>query len=312
MFYLSYFNKRKSLIGLDIHASEIRLLQLKKVKQRFAVEKFDILELPHGAIKDGKINNATLIRERMGQILRILDVQNDEAAIALPANSVITKRIKLSTSLSDEEQEAEIAANLKHYFPGMIDDVCFDFAPVGMRDDEFYDVLVAVARREQLNDYVDVVEQAGLAVKVVDMDSLALARSIGFAYPTKKPVAVLDLSMSAGQVFVIQNHEIIFYQQFVFTHSEIFIQNLIKELKRIFQLYLSIQREVQFEYLILSGSIYSSDLAVHLEKEFSFKTGYANPFLNVVFSSGIDQEKLTRHASRMLVSFGLALRGLSV
>ena len=187
MFFSLFYAKKRPLIVLDINHEEIRILQLKRVKEELWVEQVYIGALDAGAIVDGRIQSLQTVRAAIEKAVQATHTKGAEVAIALPMQSVITKRIKLNEELSPEECEAEINANMADYFPHATEDLVFDFVLENPSD-----VLLIAARKSQLNEYLTVVKQAGLKIKIVDVDSYALSRGAGFMSAEQKLAEHLD------------------------------------------------------------------------------------------------------------------------
>lgn len=165
--------KEPTLVGLAMHQDRISMV---KLKHKNILEAFAIADLPQGWLVDGKINHVEEVVQLIRNLIIDFQAENCCAAIGLPVSLVISKRIKVAACLSDAERVADIKDNLPHYFPGIKEPLSFDFIPLeeNHEDDE---VLLVAARSGQVDAYVSVAEQAGLKVRVVDVDIYALSRA---------------------------------------------------------------------------------------------------------------------------------------
>lgn len=172
MFLLKNF-KAKPLFGLEISQQEVSLLRLNRVKNEIYLEKLGSSTIPQGLLIEGKLN-AESLRAALVSLIEQAQIAGHSVALAIPMASVITKRIKLNAELSDKDHAAEITSNLNRYAPGMTD-WYVDLAKV--KPDE---ILLFAISHEQLNEYVSVVNQAGLQVKIIDIDAFIFARALGY------------------------------------------------------------------------------------------------------------------------------------
>ncbi len=170
--------KPKHSVGLDIQPDAIRLTRIQRAKSGFILEDFASVTLPSEAILNGKIKQFRLVQSLVTQLVKKTKSQGCCAAIALPSQSVLSQRIKMSAALRPLEREAEIAANLTHYFPAVTEDLHFDFVEMDAGFSEVQEVLLVGASSEQVNTYLTIAEQAGLSVKIVDVDSYAKQRFV--------------------------------------------------------------------------------------------------------------------------------------
>lgn len=167
----------QSLLGLDIQANEVRLLQLQRSKKKQVIKQALALDLPKGAVIDGKIQEAETVSDRLQELVRSSKLQEFGVAIALPVDCVITKRISVIKGLQESELEAEVISHLSHWFPGVTEGLCYDYVMLDSNDEMQSDVLLAATSFAHLSTHVTVVQNAGLKVQVVDVDRYALARA---------------------------------------------------------------------------------------------------------------------------------------
>jgi type IV pilus assembly protein PilM len=168
--------KSRALVGVDISASEVRLLQLKKRRRAFSVEKCGALPLPAGAVEDGKIKQLDSVQTVLKKLVTARQTQGAPAAMALPVSAVISKRVVIPSAavrtLSTEQ--------CQQYFPGVQDALCFDYALVGKVDNNAAEIFLIAARLESLHQYLALAEHVDLKIKIIDVDTYALARAGNF------------------------------------------------------------------------------------------------------------------------------------
>lgn len=286
-------------VGLDINAEEIRLLQLKPVRKRYFVENFAIASLPPGVVKEGKIiefSNFTAVLERL---VRETKTAGSHAAMALPANRVISKRIKLSAKLPPEEYEAVITANFPHYFPGLQDELCFDYAVFAGTPPE---ALVVAARLEQLNSYIQAADRAGLKIKIVDVDIYALVRAARGYETTDSITGLLDVAPEITQFILFHQGEIIFSQH---CHTE---ENniLTAEITRALQWCEQSQPNLKIKNCLLSGIVAKASAILPVESALHFI--HANPLLSLPRAARVNAGALENVGTRLMTCYGLALK----
>jgi type IV pilus assembly protein PilM len=284
-------------LGLDVNADEIRLIALSKKRKIWQVERFACAPLPRGSIVDGKIRQFDSVQTVVNQLVKETGTRGCKTVIALPANSVISKRIKLSSALSPVECEMEIAANVQKYFPGMTDELCFDFTLLNSVDKSQHEILLVASRQEQLNTYVAVAQASGLKIKKVDVDSHALMRAGNFILPLAESVALLDVAETVTQFLVFQRQTIIYSQQWQTLAAEL----LEAQVRKTIQLCASSHPDLQIRQLMVAGK----DVELNLDIEIT----RANPFYYMQTAKQVNKKSLNAAASRFLIPCGLALRG---
>lgn len=174
--------KSKSLIGLDITASEIRLVMLKRNNSKIKIEKFAIIDLPEGVIQHGEIKQPNEIITRLNQSVIQLRIKNFQTAIALPDHYLISKRLRLASHLTEEACEVEIIEHLNQYVSHGEDELYFDFIlSTKKQESDYQEVSLYAAKKSQMDAYLNVVNQSGLVVKLVEVDAHARDRVIAWS-----------------------------------------------------------------------------------------------------------------------------------
>ena len=174
---LSIFNpKARSLIGLDISSSAVKMVELgSDGKSGYRVERYAVEVLPRDAVADGNIVNLEATAEAVRRAWKRLATSTRSVAIALPTSHVITKKIIVAAGLREQELELQVESEANQYIPFALEEVNLDFqiaGPAPSSPDEI-EVLIAASRKEKVEDRVAVVESAGLKAVVMDVESYA-------------------------------------------------------------------------------------------------------------------------------------------
>ncbi|MCB1958397.1 MAG: type IV pilus assembly protein PilM, partial [Rhodocyclaceae bacterium] len=167
--------KVRPLIGVDISSSSVKMVELSgDGKSGYQVERYAIEPLPREAVADGNIANLEAVAESLRRCLRRMASNTKLVAMALPASSVITKRIVLPGGLREQEMELQVESEANQYIPFALEEVNLDFQVLGqIGDTEDVDVMIAASRKEKVEDRVAAAESAGLKAQVVDVESFA-------------------------------------------------------------------------------------------------------------------------------------------
>lgn len=172
----SFGSRSRKLVGLDIAASSVKLVELSgAVLQGCRLERYAIEPLAQGAVADGGIADFQVVAEAVQRAVRRMGDGLRDVALALPASAVINKRIMLPANLRDQEMEFLVESEASRYIPFGIDEVNLDFHVLGQSsaDPNDVEVLIAVARKDRVEDRVAVAEAAGLRAVVMDVEPFA-------------------------------------------------------------------------------------------------------------------------------------------
>ena len=169
--------KSKSLIGLDISSSSIKMVELASdSRHSYRVERYVIEILPREAVADGNIANLEVTAEAVRRAWKKMRSSTRQCAIALPASHVITKKIIVPAGLREDELDLQVESEANQYIPFALEEVNLDYQIIGSAPtspDEM-EVLIAASRKEKVEDRVAVVEAAGLKASVMDIESFAV------------------------------------------------------------------------------------------------------------------------------------------
>ena len=166
-------------IGIDISSDSVKLLELSYSGDRHSVECFALVPLPAGTIVEKIIKNTDALADSIRKVVEKSETGAKHVAIAMPDSFVITKVIQMDASLSEEEIENQIVVEADKYIPYPLEEVSLDFQILGpsSKDSDSIDLLLAASRSENVYARVHAIEDAGLTVRVVDIESFAMERA---------------------------------------------------------------------------------------------------------------------------------------
>jgi type IV pilus assembly protein PilM len=185
------FSRKIEPIALDIGSTFIKLVHLKGSERNFHLAKFGMIPLPPEVIVEGAVMDAGRVVDAIKELLATNKVRTKEAVISVSGSSVIIKRISV-TDMTDEELAESIKWEAEQYIPFSIDDVNIDFQKLGPGAMEGQaDVLLVAVKKDKINDYVNLVKEAGLEPVIMDVDAFALANMYELNYDVGPGVAAL-------------------------------------------------------------------------------------------------------------------------
>jgi len=175
--------KKKDLVGIDIGSSSVKLVQLKESKDGYQLVKVGMAPLPAEAIVDNTLMDTSSIVETIRNLISSLGIKVTQAACSISGNSVIIRKIGFPVMTADELED-QIHWEAEQYIPFDINDVNIDFHILG--PDEFdpakMNVLLVASKKDIINNYVAVFNEAGIALTVLDVDSFAVQNAFEINY----------------------------------------------------------------------------------------------------------------------------------
>lgn len=208
------------MIGVDISSSSVKMVELSLApkKSGYIVERYAIEPLPKGAVSDGSINNLEAVSESMQRAWRRLGTRIKNISMALPAATVITKKILLPAGMREEDLEYQVESEANQYIPFALEEVNLDFQVIGPAPGnlEEVEVLLAASRKANVEDRVAAAQASGLKTVVMDVEPYAAETAfeqISVQLPdgaVNKSVALIDIGASVTNVNVLRDGQSIY------------------------------------------------------------------------------------------------------
>jgi type IV pilus assembly protein PilM len=203
---MGLFGGSKTIVGLDIGSSSIKAVELKKSKGEIQVAKIGMEPLASDIVVDSMIVDSGSVSSAISKIFTDNKINAKSVATAVSGHSVIVKVITLPT-MSDQELAENIQSEAAKHIPFDVADVNLDYQILTEEADapEMNVLLVAVKKDKILN-YTNVLNLAGKAPAVVDIDAFALQNCYEFNYePTPgTTVALLNLGASVMNINIVK------------------------------------------------------------------------------------------------------------
>jgi type IV pilus assembly protein PilM len=201
------FQRKKDILGIDIGSGSVKLVQLKPQKSGYTLINLGILPLPPEAIVDNALMDSSSIVETVKNLIKSLNIKEKEIACSVSGNSVIIRKILLP-SMPPEELEDQIQWEAEQYIPFDINDVNIDFQLLSQDDHDLskMNVLLVASKKDIINDYVTVFNEAGLKLVVMDVDSFSVQNVFELNYDTdpEDVYALINVGASIMNINIVK------------------------------------------------------------------------------------------------------------
>ncbi|MDP3268997.1 MAG: pilus assembly protein PilM, partial [Legionella sp.] len=174
---LRLFKSRHSpILGIDISSLTIKILELSTRGQEFCVESFFCAQ--RSDIKSNKTPVPRISTDLITTHFKKNRLRSKRSIVALSDSFIMTKVITVSCTLNNKEIEEYVSITAEKYAQRAADSLNIDFIILGKSEvAEMLDVLIILAKSEQVNALVNTVLESGLQPYIVDLESQALARA---------------------------------------------------------------------------------------------------------------------------------------
>ena len=206
------FGKKDHLIGLDIGSGSIKAAEIVETKHGGTLKNFGIIDIAHGAIEEGTINNPETVAESLQQLFKSSGFNENNVAVSIGGYSVIVKKIVVQT-MAEEKLQETIHFEAEQYIPFDISDVNLDFQILGESESNpnQMNVFLVAAKKEMLDDYINLMNLAGLNPCIIDVESFALQNSFEASYDAQnQDVALIDIGASKTSLNILKDAASVF------------------------------------------------------------------------------------------------------
>ncbi len=214
--------KSTPVLGIDISATAIKLLELSRSGSKYRVESYSVEPLPANSVVDKNISDANAVGEAIGRAVKKSGTRTRHAAAAVAGSAVITKLITMPANLSDDDMDNQIRVEADQYIPFPLEEVSLDFEVLGpsQSNPDQVDVLLAASRSDNVDLRVAALEVGGLKAKVIDIEAFAIENTVAMmandlfgSEGVHKIIAIADVGSAITTFSVLENMKIIYSRE---------------------------------------------------------------------------------------------------
>ncbi len=206
------FGKKDNLVGLDIGSRSIKAAQIEDSKRGYMLKHFGIVDIAHGAIEEGTINDPESVAQSIQQLFKSYNIKQNNVAVSIGGYSVIVKKINVQT-MAEEQLQETIHFEAEQYIPFDISDVNLDFQILGENESNpnQMNVFLVAAKKEMVNDYINLVNLAGLNPCIIDVEAFALQNTFESNYDVQDDnIALIDIGASKTSLNILKGSSSVF------------------------------------------------------------------------------------------------------
>lgn len=195
----------KSILGLDIGSSSVKAVEVAQRGDSFELLHLGVAPLPHDAIVEGAFLNASAIADAIREAVAKSGSKARHAAAAVVGHSVIVKKITVP-AMTAAELEESIRWEAEQYIPFDVNEVNLDFEILQPGDAERpMEVLLVAAKRDLIDDYVNLISDAGLTPAVIDVAGFAVenAFEVNSGARGDEVVAIVNIGAQTSTINVV-------------------------------------------------------------------------------------------------------------
>ncbi len=325
---MGIFSKTTDYFGIDIGATAVRLVQLKKHGNKPVLVAYGSLPLSGNLVASDSADAADQLSAAIKQLVKDTGVTTKNVVAALPASKVFASVIT-TPKLSAAELGKAVKYQADQYIPMPIDQVRLDWTVLGPgKTENEQQVLLIAAPNATTEKYLQIFEKAELDLVALEVDSTAIARAVLTADAAQ--VVMLDIGSLASTVSLVvhgsprlihsvpvgtasfvqsvsqglkvdANEAMAMIQKYgmgrtnmdgkVVSSLKPVVDTLMEEIKKSMAFYTNENSDSSFEKLVFTGGAAGMpDLPLYVANALRLPVELGNAWLNVSYPASMQQE----------------------
>lgn len=212
-----FAQKEKSVLGIDISSSTIKVVQLGRKKGRAVLETYGELALgPYAGVDAGRATSlpAAKLGEAVADLIREAKGTATACGVALPLSASLINVIEMP-DVGEEKLKTMVPIEVRKYIPVAIGEVMLDWRVVprisaessqeaaeketkGIKKSE---VLTVAIHRDTITRYQDVMKQSGLTPSFYEIEVFSTIRSI--LEEDLMPTMIVGIGAGSTKVYIV-------------------------------------------------------------------------------------------------------------
>ncbi len=208
-----------NVIGVDIGASAIKIVQVAKVKGKAVLKTYGSLALgPYAGLTIGQATNLTpdKISGVIMDLLKEANITTRNSGVSIPLRQSLVSLIEMPP-LPEKELQSMIPIEARKFIPVPINEVTLDWWLIPKEEDKTFDfetvsnqeppkpkteVLVVSIHNEILNSYSAIVRDANLHTTFFEIEMFAAIRSL--IDRELSPVMIFDMGAASTKLYIVE------------------------------------------------------------------------------------------------------------
>ncbi len=205
------FGKKSDVVGIEINPQRINITQIAKQGQQYKLLTNVSAAMPEGVYEDGQIIDSLTLSQLIQDTFKQHRINAKQVISAVPMREAIIRVIPVPAELDEEELKDMIMVHeAGMYLPYPREEVDLDYAKLGyfMDEDgiEKVNVLLVATKQEVTDLYLEIFEQADLQLRVLEINSFALIRTIKEQlrqFGSQEAVVLVDIEFDSTEIAII-------------------------------------------------------------------------------------------------------------
>jgi type IV pilus assembly protein PilM len=182
-----------STAGLDLGNHSLKLVKILHKKNGYFLQAAGIRELPPGTIEGSEIKNRDALIDNITTLVNQCDPSIVEVVISMSGHGIISDKVTFKID-PNENAEEMILWEAGQRSPFDVDDITLDYKILHRKAETGEaEVLLVAAKNQIMQNYIDLLYEAGLKPVIVDVVSFAMNNCFALESGTRQEDGVIAL-----------------------------------------------------------------------------------------------------------------------
>jgi type IV pilus assembly protein PilM len=198
----------KNLVGVDVGTTSVKVCQVKEGRRGLGLLRFGYAPLAPQAIVDGQVMDATSVIDALQRAFREGGIRQKECAVSVSGQNVIIRHRITVPMMTDAELAEQIQWEAEQHIPFDIKDVQVDYQVLKRRPEASQmDLLLVAAKREQIDDWSQLIRRAKLKPIVCDIDAFTIQNLFEYSrgLPQDQTIALINVGATLSTLNIVVN-----------------------------------------------------------------------------------------------------------
>jgi type IV pilus assembly protein PilM len=201
---LSLFQKSKSAFGLDISGNSFKIVQLEHRGGNLAVKAYANTPLSKNLIINDTITDSKTLNYLIKQTLdkpQFGQIGTNFVVASLPESKSFVRVIQIP-KMSDAEAESAVPFEAESFIPLPVDQVYLDWQKLSDAGEKM-NILIIASPRDFVDQYLNILEGAGLRVAALEVESQSCHRAL-VGKNSQETMLIVDLDAYRSSLIMVE------------------------------------------------------------------------------------------------------------
>jgi type IV pilus assembly protein PilM len=207
------FPRKGNGVAIELGSERINIAQLQKKGADITIKHLCSAEVPEGIFEEGRIVNPQELGNLIRTTLADRKIKATHVTTSVPMREAVIRLIPLPAELNDREiRDLILNHEAAMYLPYPREEVDLDYQKLDLVTDEDgldkVQVMLAATRKEVTDSYIETFQYAGLSVKVLEIGSFAVLRTIKEQlrqFAPQEAVVLIDIEFDCTEIAIVVN-----------------------------------------------------------------------------------------------------------